>query len=57
MNIGSKFLKETFGVKPKVGWMLDAFGHSATNADLFASFGLEYLFFSRVSVDVRKRLK
>jgi hypothetical protein len=35
MNIGSKFLKETFGVRPKVGWMLDAFGHSATNADLF----------------------
>ena len=57
MNIGSKFLKETFGVSPKVGWMLDAFGHSATNADLFTSFGLDYLFFSRVSVDVRKRLK
>lgn len=28
MHMGHRFLWEEFGVKPKIGWMLDAFGHS-----------------------------
>ena len=28
MYTGHAFLKKEFGVKPKIGWMIDAFGHS-----------------------------
>ncbi|MFM7852518.1 MAG: hypothetical protein ACKO96_11540, partial [Flammeovirgaceae bacterium] len=32
-------------MRPRVGWMIDAFGHSAGNAALFADFGFDSLFF------------
>jgi alpha-mannosidase len=28
MHLGHKFLQDEFGVKPRIGWMLDSFGHS-----------------------------
>ena len=55
MYKGHKFLKKEFGITPKIGWMIDAFGHSATNAALFADFGFEAMFFTRL--DARERLK
>jgi lysosomal alpha-mannosidase len=48
MIIGHSFLMKEFGVKPRVGWHLDAFGHSATNARLFSDFGFEAMFLGRV---------
>lgn len=42
------FLKKEFGVKPRIGWQLDAFGHSSTNSRLFADFGFEAQFFARL---------
>ena len=48
MYIGHSFLKKEFGIRPKIGWMLDAFGHSATNARLFTEFGFEAIFFARL---------
>lgn len=36
--------------------MLDSFGHSETNAALFADFGFKYLLFSRASEDERKKM-
>ena len=48
MVMGHQFLKKEFGVKPRVGWHLDAFGHSSTNARLFADFGFEAQFFARL---------
>jgi len=41
MHIGHDFLKQEFGVVPRVGWHVDAFGHSSTNARLFAELGFE----------------
>jgi alpha-mannosidase len=32
MTLGHQFLKNTFGIVPKIGWQLDPFGHSSTNA-------------------------
>lgn len=49
MHKGHAFLKKEFGIKPRVGWMIDAFGHSQANAALFADFGFESIFFSRIS--------
>jgi alpha-mannosidase len=48
MYMGHQFLKKEFGVTPRVGWMIDAFGHSAANAALFADFGFDALYFSRI---------
>jgi alpha-mannosidase len=54
MYIGHGFLKKEFGVTPKVGWMLDTFGHSAANAALFSDFGFEALFIARADIELRE---
>jgi len=48
MMLGHEFLQKEFGVVPKIGWTLDAFGHSTTNARLFAEMGFDATFFSRM---------
>ena len=41
MMIGHDFAKAEFGVAPRVGWQIDAFGHSNTNTRLFAEMGFD----------------
>ena len=36
MTFGHQFLLTEFGVRPRIGWHVDPFGHSATQASLFA---------------------
>ena len=56
--VGHRFLKDTFGVTPRVGWQIDPFGHSVTNARLFAEMGFDALFFGRIDhQDKDKRMK
>ena len=57
MHKGHDFLWKEFQVKPKIGWMIDSFGHSAANAELFQDFGFEALFFSRINEPMRDELK
>lgn len=46
---GHRFIKEQFGVTPKIGWQIDPFGHSATQAALLsAEVGFDALFFGRM---------
>ena len=33
-TLGHAFLAREFGVAPTIGWQIDPFGHSATNAAL-----------------------
>jgi hypothetical protein len=47
MRVGHQWLQDTFGLVPKIGWHVDAFGHSAVNAKLFAEMGFDALFFGR----------
>ncbi|KAL6770979.1 hypothetical protein ACKKBF_B33465 [Auxenochlorella protothecoides x Auxenochlorella symbiontica] len=58
---GHSFLQETFGVKPRVAWQLDPFGHSATQASLMsAEAGFDALFIARADhqdMDVRRAKK
>ena len=58
---GHRFITEQFGKQPKVGWQIDPFGHSATQAALLsAEVGFEALFFGRIDYqdyDVRARSK
>ena len=47
-TLGHRFLKKTFGKVPRVGWQVDPFGHSATQAGLLgAAVGFDALFFGR----------
>eukprot|EP00667_Euglena_gracilis_P001573 EG_transcript_1573 len=49
MTYGHRFLEEQFGIAPTVGWQLDPFGHSATQAALLsAEMGFSALFFGRI---------
>ncbi|CAE8668024.1 unnamed protein product, partial [Polarella glacialis] len=48
-SLGHKFLFQEFGVSPKIGWQIDPFGHSATQAALLsAEAGFVGLFFGRI---------
>jgi hypothetical protein len=46
MQVGHSFLQKEFGIQPTIGWNVGAYGHSAANAALFASFGFDAMFFS-----------
>ena len=48
MTIGFRWIKDTFGVVPTIGWHIDPFGHQATNAALFSQFGFNAWFFARI---------
>jgi len=54
---GHEFLKRELGVVPKVGWQLDPFGHSATQASLLTyKMGFDALYFGRIDYqDLRLR--
>lgn len=54
MQIGHQFLYEEFGIRPRIGWMLDEFGHSAANAALNSDFGFEAIIMSRQSGDTKE---
>lgn len=48
-----RFLNETFGFRPRVGWQVDPFGHSNTQASLMAGFlGFDGMFFGRSDYQV-----
>jgi hypothetical protein len=48
-TLGHRFLLKELGVVPTVGWQLDPFGHSATQASLLTSrAGFDALYFGRI---------
>ena len=48
MKEGHRFIEREFNYRPRVGWQVDTFGHSSTNALLFAEMGFDALFFARM---------
>ena len=58
MAFGHEFLLKEFGVTPTIGWQIDPFGHSATNAKLFKEMGFDAWFFARLDYkDKENRLR
>ncbi|CAK4634012.1 hypothetical protein AeMF1_003692 [Aphanomyces euteiches] len=48
-TFGHKFLLEEFGVRPRIGWQIDPFGHSSTQGSLLsAGIGFDALYFARI---------
>ncbi|XP_054795120.1 probable alpha-mannosidase At5g13980 isoform X1 [Prosopis cineraria] len=57
-TMGHRFLKEEFGVTPRIGWQIDPFGHSAVQAYLLGSeVGFDSLFFGRIDYQDRAKRK
>jgi hypothetical protein len=53
-TLGHQFLLRELGYVPRVGWQLDPFGHSATQANLFtAKVGFDALYFGRIDLQDR----
>ena len=51
-TLGHKFLNDEFQYQPKVGWQIDPFGHSATQASLLSSeVGFDALYFGRIDYE------
>ena len=48
MQLGHDFILKEFGVKPRIGWQIDLFGQSNTNARLFAEMGFDAVFYGRI---------
>ena len=56
MAEGFEWLEEHFGVRPRVAWHIDPFGHASAQAALFAEMGLEGFFLGRIDYeDLAKR--
>ncbi|KHN31257.1 Lysosomal alpha-mannosidase [Glycine soja] len=57
-TLGHQFIKEEFGVTPRIGWQIDPFGHSAVQAYLLgAEVGFDSLFFARIDYQDRAKRK
>ena len=44
MQMGHDFIFKEFGIRPRIGWQIDTFGHSNTNARFFAEMGFDAVF-------------
>ena len=57
MTIGHQFLLHEFDYIPTIGWHIDPFGHSQTQAALFSQMGFDAWFFARIDYqDKEKRM-
>lgn len=55
MMYGNEWLYNTLGVRPRVGWSVDPFGHSAGNPRLLADMGFDAWFFARLDYEDREK--
>eukprot|EP01135_Chromosphaera_perkinsii_P011596 Nk52_evm35s2449 gene=Nk52_evmTU35s2449 len=55
MAEGFEFLEEHFGVRPRVGWHIDPFGHASAQAALYADMGFEAFIITRIDYEDRNK--
>ena len=51
---GHAFLNATFGVRPRVGWQIDPFGHSRASAAVHAAAGYDAIVLNRVHFNLKR---
>lgn len=57
-TLGHRFIKNEFGVTPRIGWQIDPFGHSAVQAYLLgAEVGFDSFFYGRIDYQDRAKRK
>ncbi|XP_077246592.1 alpha-mannosidase-like isoform X2 [Tasmannia lanceolata] len=57
-TLGHYLIKKQFNKAPRVGWQIDAFGHSAVQSYLFgAELGFDALYFARIDYQDRAKRK
>lgn len=54
---GNAFLQKEFGIKPRMAWNPDSFGHSAATPELLKDLGFDAIFFARVNDEDKARRK
>ncbi len=52
---GHEFVKNEFGVTPRIGWHIDPFGHSNANVRLFAEMGFDAFFIGRIDYQEKEK--
>ena len=57
MRLGLDFLKETFGIRPNIGWQIDPFGHSAVTVSVQHKLGYEVLIGNRISNNLKDKMR
>lgn len=57
MRVGLDFLKETFGVRPSIGWQIDPFGSTALTVSVFHKLGFTSFIENRISNDFKAILR
>ena len=56
MRVGLDFLKQTFGIRPNIGWQIDPFGHSAVTPAVLHKLGYDGLVGNRISQDFKNKM-
>lgn len=54
IHTGNLWLQETFGIRPKIGWQIDPFGHSAVTPSILKELGFEAIILNRVGSTISK---
>ncbi|CAI2377711.1 unnamed protein product [Moneuplotes crassus] len=57
MRTGLEFLWEIFGVRPRIGWQIDAFGASASMVSVLHKLGFENLVHNRLNPDFKTQMR
>lgn len=57
MTVGHQYLLERFGVRPKVAWQIDPFGHGGLSPQLYAEMGFDAVIINRVHHKIKTMMK
>lgn len=57
METGLRWLNETFGVRPRVGWQIDPFGASSITPSLMSLLGYEAVVINRIGTKLNEQLE